>query len=165
MATLRVGPVLWPAMSGLGLCRLKYSRSHVKSPINATYAKQPRSPPDMAQHVLSSLQGARGRPLRQSEKRFIRHFRGHLTMSLMTRKTRIDAKRVAQIIGCSRKTVLNGGAGTAQLTRIRNGSKQVRFILEEVQALVQKQETQAQRHRLTSNFAQEIDGQVQTTPL
>lgn len=86
-------------------------------------------------------------------------------MSLMTRKTRIDAKKVAEIIGCSRKTVLNGGAGTAQLTRIRNGSKQVRFFLEEVQALVRKQETQAQRHRLTPNFGQEIDGQVQTTPL
>jgi hypothetical protein len=39
-------------------------------------------------------------------------------MSLMTKKTRIDAKRVAEIIGCSRKTVLNGGAGTAQLTSV-----------------------------------------------
>jgi len=73
-------------------------------------------------------------------------------MSLMTkRKTRIDAKQVAEIIGCSRKTVLNGGAGTSQLTRIRNGSKQVRFLQEEVQALVQKQERLAQRHRFDPN--------------
>lgn len=72
-------------------------------------------------------------------------------MSLMTRKTRIDAKQVAEIIGCSRKTVLNGGAGTSQLTRIRNGSKQVRFLLEEVAALAQKQERLAQRHRLDPN--------------
>jgi predicted DNA-binding transcriptional regulator AlpA len=86
-------------------------------------------------------------------------------MSLMSRKTRIDAKQVAQIIGCSRKTVLNGGAGTAQLTRIRNGSKQVRFILEEVQALVQRQERLAQRHRLTPNFDPEIDGQPHTATL
>lgn len=71
-------------------------------------------------------------------------------MSLMTRKTRIDARRVAEIIGCSRKTVLNGGAGTAQLTRIRNGSTQVRFILEEVLAFAEKQERDAQR-RLPRN--------------
>jgi predicted DNA-binding transcriptional regulator AlpA len=69
----------------------------------------------------------------------------------MTTKIRIDAKQVAAIIGCSRKTVLNGGAGTAQLTRIRNGSKQVRFLLEEVQALAQKQERLAQRHRMSPN--------------
>ena len=63
-------------------------------------------------------------------------------MSLMTRKkTRVDAKRVAEIIGCSRKTVLNGGAGTSELTRIRNGSRFVRFILEEVEALAEKQES------------------------
>jgi hypothetical protein len=65
-------------------------------------------------------------------------------MSLMTRKkTRVDAKRVAEIIGCSRKTVLNGGAGTEELTRIRNGSRFVRFILEEVEALAEKQERRA----------------------
>ena len=69
----------------------------------------------------------------------------------MTPKIRIDAKQVAAIIGCSRKTVLNGGAGTAQLTRIRNGSKQVRFLLEEVQALAQKQERLAQWHRISPN--------------
>lgn len=50
-------------------------------------------------------------------------------MSLITKKTRIDAKRVAEIIGCSRKTVLNGGAGTGQLTRIRNGSRQIVLFL------------------------------------
>ena len=72
-------------------------------------------------------------------------------MSLMTKKTRIDARRVAEIIGCSRKTVLNGGAGTAQLTRIRNGSTQVRFILEEVLAFAEKQERDAQR-RLPRNY-------------
>ncbi|PYS67087.1 MAG: hypothetical protein DMF69_24125 [Acidobacteria bacterium] len=67
-------------------------------------------------------------------------------MSLMTkRKTRIDAKQVAEIIGCSRKTVLNGGAGTSELTRIRNGVKLVRFILEEVEALAEKQERLAKR--------------------
>lgn len=58
-------------------------------------------------------------------------------------KTRVDAKRVAEIIGCSPKTVLNGGAGTAQLTRIRNGTRQVRFILEEVLAFAESQEEQA----------------------
>jgi len=66
-------------------------------------------------------------------------------MSLMSKKTRIDARRVAEIIGCSRKNVLNGGAGTAHLTRIRNGSTQVRFILEEVLAFAEKQERDAQR--------------------
>lgn len=73
-------------------------------------------------------------------------------MSLINRKTRIDAKQVAEIIGCSRKTVLNGGAGTAHLTRIRNGSSQVRFILEEVLAFAEKQERDAQR-RLPANYS------------
>ena len=70
-------------------------------------------------------------------------------MSLITKKTRIDAKRVADLIGCSRKTVLNGGAGTSRLTRIRNGSRQVRFILEEVEALVERQMKRAQGDPLT----------------
>jgi predicted DNA-binding transcriptional regulator AlpA len=71
-------------------------------------------------------------------------------MSLMTqRKTRIDAKQVAEIIGCSRKTVLNGGAGTSELTRIRNGVKFVRFILEEVEALAEKQERLASASLIT----------------
>ena len=86
-------------------------------------------------------------------------------MSLITKKTLIDAKRVAEIIGCSRKTVLNGGAGTSLLTRIRNGSKQVRFILEEVEALAQKQEMLAQRQRLMPRYETEIDGRVQAPTL
>ena len=69
-------------------------------------------------------------------------------MSLIRKKTRIDAKRVADIIGCSRKTVLNGGAGTSQFTRIRNGSRQIRFLLEEVEAFAENQEKRAQAGRL-----------------
>ena len=86
-------------------------------------------------------------------------------MSLITKKTRIDAKRVAEIIGCSRKTVLNGGAGTAELTRIRNGSTQIRFILEEVVALAEKQEKQAQRRLPTRTNEQEAHGQRQALSL
>ena len=59
-----------------------------------------------------------------------------MAMTLIKRKTRITAKRVAEIIGCSEKTIYNGGAGTDGLTRIRNGRRQVRFILEEAIALV-----------------------------
>lgn len=66
-------------------------------------------------------------------------------MTLIKRKTRISAKRVAEIIGCSEKTIYNGGAGTDGLTRIRNGRRQVRFILEEVIALAERQEKEAQR--------------------
>ena len=66
-------------------------------------------------------------------------------MTLIRKKTRIDAKRVADIIGCSHKTVLKGGAGTGELTRIRNGPRQVRFLLEEVLALAQRQEEEASR--------------------
>lgn len=65
------------------------------------------------------------------------------TMSLIRRtKTRITAKEVGEILGCSPKTVLNGGAGTKPLTRIRNGTKQVRFLLDEVLALALRQENQ-----------------------
>jgi len=53
-------------------------------------------------------------------------------MSFTKRKTRITARRVAEIFGCSPKTVYNDGAGTEQLTRVRNGSRQIRFLLEEV---------------------------------
>jgi len=67
-------------------------------------------------------------------------------MTLIKKKTRIDAKRVAEIIGCSPKTVRKGGAGTGELTRIRNGPRQVRFILEEVLAHAQRQEEEASRH-------------------
>lgn len=66
-------------------------------------------------------------------------------MTLIKRKTRITAKRVAEIIGRSEKTIYNGGAGTDGLTRIRNGRRQVRFILEEVVALAERQEKEAQR--------------------
>ena len=86
-------------------------------------------------------------------------------MSLITKKTRIDAKRVAEIIGCSRKTVLNGGAGTGELTRIRNGSTQIRFILEEVVALAERQEKQAQRRLPTHTNEQEAHGQQQALSL
>jgi len=68
-------------------------------------------------------------------------------MALTRNKTRISARRVAEIIGCSEKTVYNGGAGTGELTRVRNGRRQVRFILEEVIALVERQERQAQKAR------------------
>ncbi len=55
-------------------------------------------------------------------------------------KTRITARRIAEILGCSPKTVYNGGAGTEVLTRIRNGPRHIRFILEEVLALARQQE-------------------------
>jgi hypothetical protein len=48
-------------------------------------------------------------------------------------------------LGVPEKTVYNGGAGTDELTRVRNGRRQVRFILEEVIALVERQERQAQQ--------------------
>lgn len=83
-------------------------------------------------------------------------------MSLINKKTRIDAKRVAEIIGCSRKTVLNGGAGTAQLTRIRNGTRQVRFILEEVETLVEKQMKRAQGQPLNHNHMDEVCDQYES---
>lgn len=68
-------------------------------------------------------------------------------MTLAKYKTRISARRVAEIIGCSEKTVYNGGAGTGELTRLRNGRRQIRFILEEVIALTERQERQAQKAR------------------
>jgi DNA-binding CsgD family transcriptional regulator len=61
-------------------------------------------------------------------------------MPLTKRRTRITAKRVADILGCSPKTVYNGGAGTEQRTRIRNAPRQIRFILEEVLELARAQE-------------------------
>jgi hypothetical protein len=69
-----------------------------------------------------------------------------MAITLIKRKTRISAKRVAEIIGCSEKTVYNRGAGTDKLTRIRNGRRQVRFILEEVVALTERQEREARIH-------------------
>ena len=69
-------------------------------------------------------------------------------------KTRLDAKRVAKIIGCSPKTVLNGRAGTSQLTRIRNGTRQIRFILEEVLAFAERQEEQASKQSNDSHSSE-----------
>ena len=70
-------------------------------------------------------------------------------MSLIRKETRVSAKRVAEIIGCSEKTVYNRGAGTEGLTRIRNGTRQIRFILEEVLALAERQEKEAKRQSRT----------------
>ena len=64
-------------------------------------------------------------------------------VSLIRKKTRITAKRVAEIIGCSEKQFTTAEAGTEELTRIRNGRVQVRFILEEVLALAERQEKEA----------------------
>jgi hypothetical protein len=40
------------------------------------------------------------------------------------------------------KNLWNGGAGTHELIRIRNGTRQIRFLLEEVLAFAEKQEKQ-----------------------
>jgi hypothetical protein len=58
---------------------------------------------------------------------------------------------VAEIIGCSEKTVYNRGAGTDKLTRIRNGRRQIRFILEEVLAFTESQEKEARRSHSAQN--------------
>ena len=76
-------------------------------------------------------------------RRFTLYLDAHTRTFMIKKKTRINAKRVAEIIGCSHKTVLKGGAGTAGLTRIRNGTRQIRFILEEVLEFAQRQEEQA----------------------
>jgi len=68
-----------------------------------------------------------------------------LSLARRGQTTRISAKQVAEIIGCSPKTALNRGAGTEELTRIRNGTRQIRFILEEVLAFAENQEKQAHR--------------------
>jgi predicted DNA-binding transcriptional regulator AlpA len=68
-------------------------------------------------------------------------------MSLIKSKIRIKADRVAEILGCSKKTVYNGGVGTDKLTRIRSGRRHVRFLLSEVIALTEKQEKEAQKAR------------------
>lgn len=64
-------------------------------------------------------------------------------MSLLNPRKRINAKQVAELLGCSPKTVLNGGAGTSELTRIRNARNQVRFLLQEVLELMRFQEQTA----------------------
>lgn len=66
-------------------------------------------------------------------------------MSLMKPRKRISASQVAEILGCSKKTVYNGGVGTDKLTRIRSRRKHLRFFLSEVLALAEKQEKEAQR--------------------
>jgi hypothetical protein len=88
-------------------------------------------------------------------------------MSLIRRtKTRITAKQVGEILGCSHKTVLNGGAGTKPLTRIRNGTKQVRFLLDEVLALAQRQENlQDNRELAIKTQAEKTYGQPYTVSL
>lgn len=72
-------------------------------------------------------------------------------MGLIRTKTRISAKRVAEILGCAEKSVHNRGAGTDELTRIRNGRRQIRFILEEVMALAERQEKDAERESGRAN--------------
>jgi len=54
-------------------------------------------------------------------------------------------REVAEILGCSKKTVYNGRAGTDKLTRIRSGRKYVGFLLSEVLALAEKQEKEARQ--------------------
>jgi predicted DNA-binding transcriptional regulator AlpA len=61
----------------------------------------------------------------------------------MKSRRRISAGEVAEILGCAKKTVYNGGAGTDKLTRIRSGRRQVRFLLWEVMAFAEKQENDA----------------------
>jgi len=63
-------------------------------------------------------------------------------MSLIKSRKRISARQVAGVLGCSKKTVYNCGAGTDQLTRIQSG-RQVRFLLWEVLAFAEKQEKEA----------------------
>jgi len=92
-------------------------------------------------------------------------FRGapNPVMSLLPARRRIDAKEVANLLGCSRKTVLNGKPGTAVLTRIRNGW-QVRFLLEEVIQLMRKQE-QNKNLSMSDLHSDKSDGQSYHTTL
>jgi prepilin-type N-terminal cleavage/methylation domain-containing protein len=56
-------------------------------------------------------------------------------MSLSSpKRKRITAKEAGGILGCSRKTVLNGSAGTHVLTKICNGTRQVRYTHRQPQA-------------------------------
>jgi len=54
-----------------------------------------------------------------------------------TRKL-ITIKEAANILGIAESTLRGRKAGTAQLTRIKHGSKSVRMILQEVQAHLDK---------------------------
>jgi type IV pilus assembly protein PilA len=55
-------------------------------------------------------------------------------MSLINPRKRINAKEVAELLGCSHKTVLNGGARPHVLTKICNGTRQVRDTHRQPQA-------------------------------
>ena len=84
-------------------------------------------------------------------------------MSLVPTRRRINAKEVAELLGCSRKTVLNGKGGTSALTRIRNGS-QVRFLLEEVLQLMRRQERN-KNLSIRDLHSHQINGQSNTSTL
>ncbi|HEY6803705.1 MAG TPA: hypothetical protein VI306_09015 [Pyrinomonadaceae bacterium] len=59
-------------------------------------------------------------------------------MGFTNKKTPITAKQVSAILGLKEKTIHNRGGGTAQLSRMYYG-RAVRFILQEVEALRDKQ--------------------------
>ena len=84
-------------------------------------------------------------------------------MSLKSARRRINAKEVAELLGCSRKTVLNGKGGTAGLTRIHNGNS-VLFLLAEVLKIMRAQEG---NNRLSVRDLQysQSDGQPQSSSL
>jgi len=86
-------------------------------------------------------------------------------MSLITKKTRIDAKRVAEIIGCSRKNRAQRRRWHRGVNTNTQRSTQIRFILEEVVALAERQEKQAQRRLPTHTNEQEAHGQQQALSL
>jgi len=51
-------------------------------------------------------------------------------MSRRFERRYISIAEPAEIIGCYEKTVYNGGGGTDKLTKVRNGRRQVRFLLD-----------------------------------
>ena len=65
---------------------------------------------------------------------------------LVNRKSPITAKEAAEMLGISYKTVLNGGAGTSKLTKLRFG-RSVRFVRQEVEKLVETKYMQALKGR------------------
>lgn len=65
-------------------------------------------------------------------------------MSFTEKKTPITAKQVSAILGLKEKTIHNRGGGTAQLSRMYYG-RSVRFLLQEVEALRDKQLKSGQR--------------------
>jgi hypothetical protein len=82
-------------------------------------------------------------------------------MSLRSpKRKRITAKEAGSILGLSHKTVLNGGAGTHVLTKIRNGTRQVRYLEDEVLSLAAKQEEDgASRPTNLTTARQQLYGQ------